>query len=166
MKVTATLVSKGLLAWILLSITIVTTAQSSYNSEENVQQSHKTFSQTYPLGKERVLLENRYGHLVIKTWDRTEVKVTAEILVGSDDKAYADTVLNRINIIEKKDAENISFKTYIGNTGYNNYHNQSIKVDYEVYLPATAKLYAENNFGPIDIGDIKENWSSIANTEH
>ncbi len=115
----------------------------------------KEYTKTYAVGSETIMLNNRYGQLTIEAWDKNEVKVEAHITVGAQSNEYATKVLDRISVVDEKKPETISFLTKLedwSNDGdYNGGHE--MRIDYLVHLPANAKLYAENNFGPITIGD-------------
>lgn len=118
----------------------------------------KDYSKTYPVGSNTVSLQNRFGQLTIETWDKNEVKVEAHISVSAQTNEYATQIIDRININDELKGETISFVTKVGDNTDNNNRNgynggHEMKIDYIVHMPANAKLYAENNFGPITIGD-------------
>ena len=119
----------------------------------------KSYSKSYPVGTEQVVLLNRYGKMNIETWDRNEVSVVATIAVGAQNNDYAAKLLERINILDEKKTASIEFKTDMGDS-HNNWSDDNnggheMHIDWTVKIPANAKLHAENHFGPMDIGDYK-----------
>ncbi|MFX7849572.1 hypothetical protein ABTK11_20920, partial [Acinetobacter baumannii] len=72
-------------------------AQSSTTKDKWDETATKTYSKSYTLNNEKVSIENKFGKLIIDTWDKNEVKVDAEIFVGTDTKEYADMMLSKIN---------------------------------------------------------------------
>jgi hypothetical protein len=115
----------------------------------------KEYTKTYPVGAETIALMNRYGKMVIETWDKNEVKVEAHISVGAQANEYATKILERVNITDEKKGNSIEFKTDLTNNNWpdDNSGGHEMRIDWLVHVPAKAKLYAENNFGPLTIGD-------------
>ena len=146
----------GLFLFIIsVSSMLVATGQDRNNYVWPVKL-QKDYSQTYPVGTETVLLQNRYGQITIDTWDKNEVKVEAHITVGAQTNEYATTILDRISVVDEKNAESISFITKLGdwsNNGNDYNGGHEMRIDYIVHIPVKAKLRAENSFGPITIGD-------------
>jgi hypothetical protein len=115
----------------------------------------KEYTKTYPVGTETVALMNRYGKMVIETWDKNEVKVEAHISVGAQTNEYATKILELLTIADEKTSDRISYITKVGGWNDNSNGGHELKVDYTVHLPANAKLVAENDYGPLTIGDYK-----------
>lgn len=133
--------------------TIIAQESSNYVWPVKLQ---KDYSKSYPVGNETIALLSRYGKMTIETWDKNEVKVDAHISVGAQSNEYAKQVLDRISINDEKKDDNIRFVTQLGNWDDNgNNGGHEMRIDMVVHVPANAKLYAENNFGPLTIGDFK-----------
>jgi hypothetical protein len=116
----------------------------------------KDYTKTYPIGSETVVVMSRYGQMTIETWDKNEVKVDAHISVGAQTNELATQFLERISINDEKKADRIGFVTQLGSwsdDGSNGGHE--MRIDIVVHVPANAKLYAENDFGPLTIGNYK-----------
>lgn len=137
---------------LLMALAYTSFSQNNYKWAVTKQ---KDFSKTYPIGSAVVALRNQFGKMEIKHWDKNEVKVEAKILVSTQEEAYANTLLDMIQVIEKTGSDTISFKTQIGdeNKGWSTNQSNKMSIDYIVYLPANAKLKAHNSFGPMEIGD-------------
>lgn len=116
----------------------------------------KKYNKFFPVSNETIALLNRYGQLTIDTWDKNEVQVDAQISVGAQNNEYANKLLEKITILDEKTNGKIEFKTQLENWNDNsNNGGHEMRIDITVHVPATAKLYAENNFGPLTIGDYK-----------
>ena len=116
----------------------------------------KDYTKSYPVGTELIAVMSRYGQMTVETWDKNEVKVDAHISVGAQTNDYAAKMLERINISDEKKTDRIEFVTKLG--GWNDDGNNGgheMRIDLVVHVPANAKLYAENNFGPLTIGNYK-----------
>jgi hypothetical protein len=118
----------------------------------------KEYTKTYPIGSETVALMNRFGKMTIETWDKNEVKVDAHISVGAQNNEYAKKVLDRVTITDEKKTDRIEFKTKLddwNNSSDDNSGGHEMRINYVVHIPANGKLFAENDFGPLTIGDYK-----------
>lgn len=116
----------------------------------------KDYSKSYPVTNETLVLMSRYGKMNIETWDKNEIKVEAHISVGAQSNEYATQVLNRVSVNDEKKDDKIIFSTQISSWSDNSSNGgHEMRVDYTVHIPANAKLYAENNYGPLTIGDYK-----------
>jgi len=146
--------SKILLGFLLMFTSVCGVSQENYVWPVKLQ---KDYTKTYPVGSETVALMNRYGKMTIETWDRNEVKVDAHITVGAQTNEYATRILDKISIGDEKKSDRIEFVTKLVDWSnpddYNGGHE--MRIDYTVHIPANGKLYAENNFGPLTIGDYK-----------
>ncbi|MFL9483010.1 hypothetical protein ACI6Q2_09565 [Chitinophagaceae bacterium LWZ2-11] len=157
MKTTVPVLRKLFLFIFLLS-TLAGIGQITISGNDMSEKAGKSYTKTYPVsGSEKITVSNRFGKMLIKTWDKNEVKVDVNIEVGTSSKEYSQYVLNKINIIDGKTADSISFKTKIENLNYggddNNDKYQNIQIDYEIHVPRNIKLAAENSFGPLSIED-------------
>lgn len=137
---------------LLMALTNISVAQDNYKWAVTKQ---KDFSKTLPIGSAVVALRNQFGKMEIKHWDKNEVKVEVKILVSTQEEAYANTLIDMIQIVEKTGTDTISFKTQLGdeNKGWSTNQSNKMSIDYIVYLPANAKLKAHNSFGHMEIGN-------------
>ncbi len=114
----------------------------------------KRFTQTYPLRKgQRVEIDNKYGDVIISSWNRREVKADVIISVYAGSERHADEILERINI-ESNEGEPVSFRTKLSGN-ISNGKQVVMEIAYKVYLPAENPLSLKNQFGSTHIPD----WS-------
>lgn len=123
----------------------------------------KNFSKTFSVDNgDKVSLNNQYGSMVIKTWDRKEVKVDIEIKAYSNSDKDVQKLIDEVSIDANKTGDQVSVKTNM-NDGNENYGRKlkngvttwrrEIKINYVVYMPAINALTAQQQYGSIDIGD-------------
>lgn len=117
----------------------------------------KSYSKTYPVdGNDQVVLDNRYGNIVVNTWARNEVKVDVQIRVSADNNEAAQKMLDNVSISDSKDGNTVAFKTNINavkNTWMSlfkgNGGNHQLQIDYIVYMPSRNELTVSNRYGGI-----------------
>ena len=136
------------------------TASQNVNGQTSVQDDDavrvKNISKSFPAGKtDKVVLNNQFGSMLIKVWDRREVKIDISVKAYSNNEREAEELIDQVNINADKNGDVISCKTTIGNgnrwSGRN--RRREVKVNYVVYLPASNALDLSQQFGNVNIGD-------------
>ncbi|WP_316819589.1 hypothetical protein [Pedobacter gandavensis] len=123
----------------------------------------KTFSKTFTVDAgDKLNISNKYGAVVIKTWDKREVKVDVDIKAYSKDADDAQRLLDETSIDAGKSGDQITFKTNIGIRD-GRYGSQvkngkvvwrrEVKVNYVVYMPSNMPLTVSNQYGGLNIAD-------------
>ena len=123
----------------------------------------KTFSKTFSVDAgDKLSLNNRYGGITIKTWDKREVKVDIDIKAFSKDADDAQRLLDETTIDAGKSGDQISFKTNIGSrdgrygSSVKNgkvIWRREVKINYVVYMPASMALTVTNQYGGLSMTD-------------
>lgn len=121
----------------------------------------KTFSKSFPADRgDKIVISNQYGSTQVKTWDRKEVKVDAEIRAYSTKEGEARKLLDDVVIEAGKSGDQIVFKTKMDQGGdwgsgskWGKKWRREVKIDYVVYLPASNSLTMSQNYGNITMGD-------------
>ncbi|WP_367864935.1 hypothetical protein [Pedobacter sp. WC2423] len=116
----------------------------------------KNFSKSFSLSaSDKINLHNQYGGMVIKIWDKKEVKIDVSIKAFSNDDREAQKLIDQVNISADKDGDMITCKTSIGNgsrfSGRN--RRREVKVNYVVYMPAANSLTLTQEFGNVTMED-------------
>ncbi|MFI5451582.1 hypothetical protein ACHMWN_05435 [Pedobacter sp. UC225_61] len=124
----------------------------------------KTFSKTFSVDKsDKINLSNRYGEMVIKIWDRNEIKVDADIKAYSTSDNDAQKLLDDVSITATKTGDLVTYKTNIEDKNSNwgkSIRNgkvlwrKEIKVNYVVYMPANNALTLSNMYGNVNMGNL------------
>ncbi|MDP4261883.1 MAG: hypothetical protein Q8941_05075 [Bacteroidota bacterium] len=157
------LVNSAFLIAGLLSLTAAI-SQEDNKKEEPKFKKIKTYTKSYSLsGNDKVSLSNQFGEMKITTWEKNEVKVDVTITCKSDVEERAQKILDHISIVDSKGASGVYFKTKFDDDkevgkddkGKHFNHNESMEINYAVYLPAGNPLNAENQFGKMIIPDYK-----------
>lgn len=123
----------------------------------------KSFSKTFSVDNgDKVSFNNQYGSMVIKTWDRKEVKVDIDIRAYSNSDGDAQKLIDEVTIDANKTGDQVSVRTNMGDRngryGRNTKNGvttwrREIKVNYVVYMPAVNALTALQQYGNIDLDD-------------
>lgn len=146
----------------ILFLASIGTTSFARGNEPQAEKS-KTYSKSYSLGSnDQVNLNNQFGEMKITTWNKNEIKVDVNIVAKANTDEAAQKILDNITIDDGKNANEVYFKTNLhkmsNNSGSNKkgeYKEQGMKIDYVVYMPATAQLNATNQFGPMIIPDFR-----------
>ncbi|MEE1946553.1 hypothetical protein VRU48_15615 [Pedobacter sp. KR3-3] len=141
-----------------ISVSNSSSVSYSYSSSQDADDPMraKTFSKSFSVDRsDKVNLNNQYGGMTIKTWDKNEVKVDVDIKAYANTEEAAQRLLDNTNINASKSGDVVSFRTSIGdgNKGSGSRNGkrwrQEVKVYYTVYMPATNALTASQEYGSI-----------------
>jgi len=123
----------------------------------------KTFSKTFSVNAgDKLSVSNKYGGIVIKTWDKKEVKVDVDIKAYSKDADDAQRLLDEASIESGKTGDQIAFKTIFaskdgryGSSVRNGkvIWRREVKINYVVYMPANMPLTVNNQYGGLSMAD-------------
>lgn len=142
------------------SVTGIYRAQQ--NDPDDDPSKAKSFSRSFPLSSgEKVNLSNQYGSILIKNWDKKEIKVDVDIRAYSNSESEAQKLLDEVNIEAEKRSDGVFFRTSIreGNTSWGSWirngkrGRKEIKINYVVYIPSNTALSLSQQYGNIDMGD-------------
>lgn len=134
---------------------------------EDLVEKKKTINRSYTVSSsDKLDIENSFGTVNIKTWNKSEFKVDVTITVKAKDDAEAQRLLNGIEIKEDKGNGVYSFKTKVemndkrgdkeGNDNHREHRGEDRReftIDFDVYMPATNPLDVANSFGKLIIAD-------------
>ena len=130
------------------------------------EQASKKITKSYTLTDKGTLqLENKYGNLNLKGWDKDKVSVTIAITVTQRKKDNAEALLQRIRFTAQEHDEFVSlgydisekssgwFARLLDESNPFDYDQSDIQIDYTVYMPKNAELKVTNTFGDVYIED-------------
>ncbi|QKJ32722.1 hypothetical protein HQ865_24160 [Mucilaginibacter mali] len=139
----------------------------------------KAYTKSYNVdANDKLQVENRYGKVVVNTWNKNEVKVDVEIKAYANEDDEAQKLLDLVKINDSKDANGVNFKTQIGDENTKNTWWGTMTtngkttvrktvVNYTVYMPAKNALTIANSYGAIVLPelsgklDIKNSFGSL-----
>ncbi|MCY1520822.1 hypothetical protein D9M68_556140 [compost metagenome] len=107
-------------------------------------------------------MSNQYGSITIKTWDKNEIKVDADIKAYAKTAEEAQKLLDNVSISASKDGDAVSYKTTIADTRGSwgsSIRNgkvlwrREMKIHYTVYMPSANALTASQTYGGITMAD-------------
>lgn len=133
------------------------------NVQDDTPMKAKSFTKSFGIDRsDKISLNNQFGSITIKTWDKNEIKVDIDM------KAYAKTVeeaqklIDDVSISATKSGDLVSYKTETGDRNGNwgssvkngkTIWRREVKVHYTVYMPANNSLSASQQYGNITMGD-------------
>ncbi|PCJ97197.1 MAG: hypothetical protein COA50_06040 [Flavobacteriaceae bacterium] len=123
-----------------------------------------------------LLLNNKYGDITIKGWDRNSIKITVNIEVSHKKRENAKELLDRVAITTRvtddlvrvtsdiNDKNTSFFSRYFSKVNPFDLDKSNIKINYTIFLPSNAEMDITNKFGDVIISD----WEGKlkANVEH
>ncbi|MFT5617228.1 MAG: hypothetical protein ACI85I_000444 [Arenicella sp.] len=138
----------GVLAILLISL--------STNSFAQKARLEKTISEKYTVSKsDKLLIDNRFGEVVIRTWDKKEITVDITIEGYGKNENQAKEMLNKVEIDYGKSGGEISFITRIDkkNNSWSNNGKSGYEINYVVNMPKSNPLDLTNKYGSTQLDD-------------
>lgn len=135
-----------------------------FNIQDNAadEGSTKTFSKTFAAGaSDKISVNNQFGSITVKTWDRKEVKADVTISAYSNNADEQQKLLEDTRIDAEKSGDQISFRTEMSTKRNGNWGNgtrngkkwrREVRVNYTLYVPATNALTISQQYGNVEIG--------------
>ena len=119
----------------------------------------RTISKTFPADRsDKVILNNQFGSMVIKVWNKREVKIDVTVKAYSNNEKEAQELIDQVNIDADKNGNIISCKTSIDQNSTGRWFSsrnkrREVKVGYVVYLPGSNALNLSQQYGTVNIDD-------------
>lgn len=150
---------KNLIKKFSLGVLLCTSLQSFAGDNELTAEKNKSYTKSYSVGSsDKIRLNNKFGDMNIKPWDKNEIKVDVTITVKAGDETTAQDIIDAISIEDGKKNNEIFFETQLKETRKKNRGGgQSMQINYLVYLPSKNTLDITNQFGPINMSDYAGN---------
>jgi hypothetical protein len=123
----------------------------------SAQEVTKEFHKEYTAGANTTLeISNRYGDVVIQSWDKDQVVIDVKITVELPNKERAQKLLDYIDVQFTEGENSISAKTIIDDkfnfTGWGD--SKKFSIDYNVKMPVKTALTLYNKYGNTDIDEL------------
>ena len=145
-----------------VSLNTNVTVNADVHSGADAERS-KSFSKSFSVdNSDKVNLNNQYGSIVVKTWDRKEVKVDIDIKAFSNSDNDVQKLLDAVNIDATKSGDVVSIKTNLADrsgrwgrgvrNGVTTWRRE-VKINYVVYMPASNALSVLQQYGNVEVGN-------------
>lgn len=102
-------------------------------------------------GSDKVILNNQYGTLNIRTWNKNEVRLDVVVYGSPELEAHQLSDMVVINSLKKDGA--VLLETRL--TGGKRKSGKKIRVEFHVYMPETNSLMLSHQYGDVKMGDFK-----------
>ena len=145
-KMKKSIYKSGILLYIALFAVSVTLS---------AQEVTKEFHKEYQAGTNTALeISNRYGDIVIQSWDKDQVVIDVKVTVELPNRERAEKLLSYIDVRFAESNDLISAKTIIDDkfnfTGWGS-GTKRFSIDYNIKMPAATALTLANKYGNTDI---------------
>ncbi|MBV8252476.1 MAG: hypothetical protein JO154_07700 [Chitinophaga sp.] len=107
-------------------------------------------------------VSNKYGQIVLHTWNKNEIKATVTITGYGKSDAESQNIVGSVSISGKQSDNTVALSTEYNpgsggrwfNWGSNKNSKDYVSIDYDIYLPQSLQMaFVENNFGDVVVGD-------------
>jgi formylmethanofuran dehydrogenase subunit D len=117
---------------------------------------NKSVNKSYNVSSsDKLKIENSFGDVNVHTWNKNEIKVDVSIEVSANTEALAQKMIDRISVADSKSGSDISFKTSMKDINNSKGEKSTMKINYEISMPASNPLHLSNEFGATVIPDFK-----------
>lgn len=121
----------------------------------NLVELKKSVNKSFAINKStQISISNQFGDITVKNWEKNELKVTVEISVNGRNEQRAKSMLDDITIDIDESSSGIALETVLSGHVQNK-SDESIEINYSVYMPAGSDIYLENKFGDTFVADRK-----------
>lgn len=150
---------------LLLSLLSMTWATAK--DPEVLAERRKSVVKVYDVNARNELhIENQFGHVKVNLWDRNEIRVDISILANATSDDRAQQYLDGVEIIERRQGDQIFLRTSIDKTNFNGNswstnvwrkdgkkeeNKNGIQIDYTISMPKNNALSVKNQFGNTSI---------------
>ena len=120
------------------------------------QELTKEFHKEYTAGAKTLQISNRYGDVVIQSWDKDQIVIDVKITVEMSNKEKAQKFLDYIDVQFSEGSNAITAKTVIDDkfnfTGWGD--SRKFSIDYTIKMPVGTDLTLANRYGNTDIDEL------------
>jgi hypothetical protein len=122
------------------------------SAEEITKEYHKE----YTAGTKTLEISNRYGDVVIQSWDKDQIVIDVKVTVEMPNRDRAQKLLDYIDVEFSEGSNAISAKTIIDDkfnfTGWGD--SRKFSIDYNIKMPVGTDLNLANKYGNTDIDEL------------
>jgi hypothetical protein len=116
----------------------------------------KEFHKEYAAGTKTLDISNKYGDVVIESWDRDQIIIDVKITVEMSNRDRAQSYLDKINVQFSETSSIISAKTILDdNFSFSGWgDSKRFRIDYNIKMPVGTDLNLANKYGNSDIDEL------------
>ncbi len=118
----------------------------------------KKFKKEYSVNKDtRLQLDNKYGNIDIKNWEKNSISVDVTITVKTSNEEKAQKLFDQIHIDFSESGNLINVKTEFDENFGKFFHNDNdklIDIYYSVMMPKNVPLDLANKYGNVFINEL------------
>jgi hypothetical protein len=126
------------------------------SSTLSAQETTKEFHKEYTAGTKTLEISNRYGDVVIQSWDKDQIIIDVKVTVDMSNRERAQKFLDYIDVQFSESDNLISAKTIIDDkfnfTGWGD--SRKFSIDYNIKMPVGTDLTLVNKYGNTDIDEL------------
>lgn len=116
----------------------------------------KEFHKEYTAGTKTLQIGNKYGDVVIQSWDKDQIVIDVKVTVDMSNKERAQSFLDKIDVQFSEGINVISAKTVIeDNFNFSGWgDSKRFRIDYNIKMPVGTDLTLSNKYGNTDIDEL------------
>lgn len=126
------------------------------SSTLTAQEITKEFHKEYTAGTKTLEISNRYGDVIIQSWDKDQIVIDVKVTVEMPNKDKAQRLIDLIDVQFSESDNLISAKTVIDDkfnfTGWGD--SRKFSIDYTIKMPVKTDLNLINKYGNTDIDEL------------
>lgn len=158
---------RSVFSWLLLWVPA--SAFAEVKPKEATTES-KTYERSFTVAPDSYFeITNKYGQIIINTWEKDSIRVKAEVTAHGKDYSDARKLLSRVDVDFSQTGQYVSVETLLDRKSgffkelWNSVSDYSktllsktkLEVDYMLYVPSSINLEVENKFGDLYLSEIK-----------
>ena len=122
----------------------------------SAQEVTKEYHKEYTAGTKTLDISNKYGDVVIQSWDKDQIVIDVKVTVDMSNKERAQKFLDQIDVQFSEGTNVVSAKTIIDDkfnfTGWGD--SKKFSIDYHIKMPVGTDLILANKYGNTDIDEL------------
>jgi len=134
-------------------------SQNDNNNDNNKKYEfvkNKSVNKSYNVStSDKLNIDNSFGEVEVHTWNKNEIKVDVSIEVSANVESLAQKMIDGITVADSRSGNEVVFKTTIKGTNNSKKEKSTMKVNYQISMPASNPLEIVNQFGATIVPDFK-----------
>ena len=116
----------------------------------------KEFHKEYSAGTKTLDINNKYGDVVIESWNKDQIVIDVKVTVEMSNRDKAQSYLDKIDVQFSEGANVVSAKTVLqDNFNFSGWgDSRRFRIDYNIKMPVGTDLTLANKYGNTDIDEL------------